>query len=185
MKRLGFALLLAVAVSGTAFSAMPELELGFSNVNANVEAKVNGDASRVRRMGEMASLGVKAPLAGDLSFSLRIGYGEIGENSKYVDRVVKLLPRYTVYRLNEAGSVYATGGVGYHNTLLSGTQNEVYTSAAGLGFENKVNTERLKVTFELLYEKSFKADDYFVGRVSVKNYRLESLETAVAIGFAF
>jgi hypothetical protein len=157
--------------------------LSISNQDTKTEAETEGKKASTHRRGEVLSVGVSSLLTDDFAIGLRLGYGEVGSKSKYYDRVFKLLPKYIFYRLNQAGGFYATAGLGAHSILLRSVENTVYTGAASLGYQNDLNAAKFKIGFELLYEQSFKSDDYKIGDVAVKNYKFNNLEATVSIGY--
>ncbi len=169
-------------LSANAFAAT-ELQLGITSLDVKTSAKVEGEVSTAKRKGTGGLVGLNSQLTEDLSLGIRYGYADVGSDSKFFDRNLKVLPSFSLYRLNEHGDIYGFGGIGAHSILFSGKAHNAYTGNVGLGFKSDLGAPSFRLSFEALYEQSFAADDYKINGVKVKDFELKNFEAAAAVGY--
>lgn len=169
--------LFLLALGSTTSAMAADFSLGLSN--ASVTQK--DDYTKSDKSSQTAHVGISNGLTDNLSLSLRLGYGEIGNNAKQYDRFAKVMPKYVVYRPNPSGAIYATAGIGLHSILSHGQIN-MATGLVGVGFESDLNANGFRMGFEVTYEESLKRD-YELDNVKLIGYKFSSIDTTLTISY--
>lgn len=174
-----YCLISCLIVASSVSFADPVIKFGFGDPRISARAAVDGQEKSTVWFGDNYSLGVKESMNQDIDLAGSLGFTQV--ESELRDRYLRIEAQYKMPFIFT--NLYSLAGLGAHYFDDQGNDHSAYSGLAGLGYACLANEQGLSLDFQVIYEKSFAATDYYEGESKVTGFSFSNFETAFALGY--